>query len=48
MYLFGGRTEDSTGATTWIYETWYYDIEAGTWHQAGDMPSLNYVDYTVQ
>ena len=49
MYLFGGRYgAPGTGDTTWNYVTWYYDIEAGTWHQVGDMPSLVYLEYTVQ
>ena len=45
MYLFGGRRGGQT--TTWSNETWYYGIDAGTWHQVGDMPSLKHVDFTA-
>jgi len=48
MYIMGGSHYGHQAATTHSVATWYYDIEAGTWHQVGDTPALKYLDYTVQ
>jgi len=45
MYIFGGKVYVD-GATTWQFETWYYNLEVGTWHQVGAMPALQHAEYT--